>query len=66
MKINVREVARRTIKYLVLVLTVCYSGLSLKKKLTIEEIGHLGLIAGLCYCLLDILSPSLDIVKDKN
>jgi hypothetical protein len=66
--INYREVLRRLLKYIILVLI---SGSSIfiipKNKLTNREIIYISLIIGMVFCLLDIITPSIQIiVKDDE
>lgn len=66
--INYREVLRRLLKYIILVLI---SGSSIfiipKNKLTNKEIIYISLIIGIVFCLLDIITPSIQIiVKDDE
>jgi len=66
--INYREVLRRLLKYIILVLI---SGSSIfiipKNKLTNKEIIYISLIIGMVFCLLDIITPSIQIiVKDDE
>ena len=64
---NIREVLRRLIKYLVLVLIVAFSCFTLvKTKLTHFEIMLISLTAGMMYNILDLLSPSINLKIDKN
>ena len=66
--INYREILRRLLKYIILVLI---SGSSIfiipKNKLTNREIIYISLIIGMVFCLLDIITPSIQIiVKDDE
>ena len=64
---NIREILRRLIKYLILVLIVAFACFTLiKNKLTHLEISLISLISGMVYCILDIVSPSINLKIDKN
>lgn len=64
---NKREVARRLMKYILLVLIVAFACFKLiKTKLSNNEILLISLLAGSIYCLLDIVSPSINLKIDKN
>lgn len=65
--LNIREVIRRTFKYLVLVIIVGFSVHSIpQNKLVPKEILLIALIAGMTFCILDTLSPSIKIVVSKK
>ena len=61
--INYREVLRRLLKYIILVLI---SGSSIyvipKNKINSKEIIYISLIIGMVFCLLDIVTPSIQII----
>ena len=65
--LNIREVIRRTLKYLVLVIVLGFSIHSIpKNNLEPKEILFIVLIAGMTFCILDTLSPSIKIVVTKK
>jgi hypothetical protein len=69
--INSREVIRRLIKYLVLVLVVALSSFTILVKgnvmLGIErEIFIVSIIGGTTFALLDLMSPSIQLKIDKK
>lgn len=69
--INSREVIRRLIKYLVLVLVVALSSFIILVKgnvmLGIEkEIFIVSIISGATFALLDLMSPSIQLKIDKK
>lgn len=65
--VNIREVLRRLVKYLILGSVVYLSCMNIPKQtITNEEIFFIIIIVGLTYCLLDMFTPSIEIVKDKN
>ena len=65
--LNIREVIRRTLKYLVLVIVLGFSMHSIpKNSLDYKEILFIVLIAGMTFCILDTLSPSIKIVVTKK
>ena len=65
--INKREVCRRLIKYMVLTLTIAFACFKLiKTKLTNKEVLLICLLSGTTYCLLDVLSPSIQLKIDKQ
>lgn len=64
---NIREVIRRLVKYLVLVLAVAFVTFSLlKTKVTNFDVLLIALTGGFVYCLLDLVSPSISLKIDKN
>jgi len=64
---NIREVLRRLIKYLILVLIVAFACFTLvKNKLSHFEIMLIALTSGMVYNILDIVSPSINLKIDKN
>ena len=65
--LNIREVIRRTFKYLVLVIIVGFSVHSIpQNKPESKEILLIALIAGMTFSILDTLSPSIKIVVSKR
>ena len=65
--INVREVLRRLVKYLVLVLViafVCYKLLG--DKVSNFEVIIIALSGGFVYNLLDLVTPSINLKIDKT
>ena len=65
--LNIREVIRRTLKYLVLVIIVGFSVYSIpENKPDYKELLLITLIAGMTFCILDTLSPSIKIVVSKK
>jgi len=64
---NIREILRRLIKYLIMVLVVGFACFTLiKTKLTNYEIILISLTAGMVYNILDLLSPSINLKIDKT
>ena len=64
---NIREVLRRLVKYLILVLIVAFACFTLiKNKLNNYEIMLVSLTAGMVYNVLDLVSPSIQLKIDKN
>lgn len=65
--LNIREVIRRTLKYLVLVIIVGFSAYSIPNtKMENKELLLISLIAGMTFCIVDTLSPSIKIVVSKK
>ena len=65
--INSREVIRRLMKYLVLVITLgFYSFSNFKNKLNNKEILLTAMMAGALYCILDLISPSIQLKIDNK
>ena len=63
--INSREVIRRLMKYLVLVITLgFYSFSNFKNKLNNKEILLTAMMAGALYCILDLISPSIKLKSE--
>ena len=64
---NIREVMRRLIKYLIMVLVVGFACVTLvKTSMTNFEIILIALISGMIYNVLDLMSPSIDLKIDKT
>tara|TARA_B110001469_G_C9624105_1_gene311337 strand:+ start:739 stop:945 length:207 start_codon:yes stop_codon:yes gene_type:complete len=64
---NIREVMRRLIKYLIMVLVVAFACFTLvKTSMTNFEIILIALISGMIYNVLDLMSPSIDLKIDKT
>ena len=64
---NIREVLRRLIKYLILVLIVAFACYTLvKNKLNHFEILIISLTSGMVYNILDIVSPTVNLKIDKT
>jgi|TARA_B110000285_G_scaffold178961_1_gene201423 hypothetical protein len=64
---NIREILRRLIKYLILVLIVAFACFTLiKTKLSNYEIILISLTAGMVYNILDLVSPSIKLNINKN
>ena len=61
--INYREILRRLLKYIIIVLI---SGSSIyvipKNKINNRELIYITLIIGMVFCILDIVTPSIQIV----
>ena len=65
--INIREVIRRFIKYLVLVFVTAFAAYSVPiKKLEIMEVAWIAVIAGIMFTILDITTPAIKIYVEKN
>ena len=65
--INIREVIRRLIKYLVLVLVIAFAAYSVpQKKLEMMEVAWIAIISGIMFSILDITTPSIKIHVQKN
>ena len=64
---NIREVLRRLIKYLILVLIVAFACYTLvKNKLNHFEILIISLTSGMVYNILDIVSPTINLKIDST
>ena len=64
---NIREIIRRLVKYLVLVLVVAFVTFSLlKTRATNFEVVLIALTGGFVFNLLDLVSPSISLKIDKN
>ena len=65
--LNFREFLRRLLKYIVLVLI---SGSSIyiipKNKINNKEIVYISLIIGMVFCILDIVTPSIQIIVNND
>ena len=57
--LNYREILRRLVKYIIIVLSVFLSSKSIIQNLKNNEIIFVSLLVGLTYCLLDIMMPSI-------
>ena len=65
--INIREVIRRFIKYLVLVFVTGFAAYMVpQKKLEMMEVVWIAIIAGIIFTILDITTPSIKIHVQKN
>jgi len=65
--INIREVIRRLIKYLVLVLVVAFASYSIpQNKLQTQEVLWIAIIAGIMFSILDSVTPSIKIHIEKK
>jgi hypothetical protein len=64
---NIREVMRRLIKYLIMVLVVAFACFTLvKTSITNFEIVLIALVSGMVYNVLDLMSPSIHLKIDKT
>ena len=65
--INYREILRRLLKYIVLVLIAgsCIYIIP-NNKIKNNEIIYISLIIGMVFCLLDIVTPSIQIIVNKD
>ena len=65
--LNYREILRRLLKYIAIVLI---SGSSIfiipKNKINNNEIIYISLIIGMTFCLLDIITPSIQIIVNSE
>ena len=65
--LNYREFLRRLLKYIVLVLI---SGSSIyiipTNKINNKEVLYISLIIGMVFCILDIITPSIQIIVNNN
>ena len=65
--LNYREILRRLLKYIVLVLI---SGSSIyiipKIKINNNDIVYISLIIGMVFCILDIVTPSIQIIVNNK
>jgi hypothetical protein len=65
--VNIREVLRRLVKYLVEGLVVGFAAFALpKNKLPVEEIFWIALIAGMTFSILDMFTPSIAITARQG
>ena len=65
--LNIREVIRRLIKYLILVIIVGFTAYSVpQKKLEYIEVLWIALIAGMVFSILDTITPSIKIHVEKK
>ena len=65
--INIREVIRRLIKYLVLVLVVAFAAVSVpKNRIDNMEVLWIAVIAGIMFSILDSVTPSIKINIEKK
>ena len=67
MKLNIREILRRLLKYVILVLVVAVTLYNIpEQKVTHSEIIWICLLTGLTFCILDIVTPSIYLSINKN
>lgn len=65
--INFREVLRRFLKYLILALVSLVSIYSIpEKKPNMIELIKISVIIGITYCVIDIVTPSIQIIVNKD
>ncbi len=65
--INIREVIRRLIKYLVLVFVTGFAAYAVpKRKIEMMEVAWIAIISGIMFTILDITTPSIKIHVQKN
>ena len=65
--INLREILRRLLKYLILVISVCFFTFTeLKNKVNAKQICSIGIIAGTTYCILDLMSPTINLTVNET
>jgi hypothetical protein len=65
--INFREIIRRFLKYLILVLVLGFSIYTIpKNKIGNSELMMIVLITGMTFCILDIVTPSIQIIVNKD
>ena len=65
--INLREIIRRLLKYLILVLILGFSIQNIPiQKITYSETLYIMVITGMTFCLLDIVTPSILITVNKE
>lgn len=65
--INIREVIRRLLKYIVMVVIVGFTLYKIQEnKPTNIEVLWISLIAGMVFCVLDSVSPSIKIHVEKT
>jgi hypothetical protein len=65
--INFREIIRRLLKYLILVLVLGFSIYTIpKNKISNSELLWVILIVGMTFCILDIVTPSIQIIVNKD
>lgn len=61
--INYREVLRRLLKYIVIILITCSLIYIIpKNKINNMEIVYISLVIGMVFCVLDIITPSIQII----
>ena len=65
--INIREIIRRFLKYLILVLILGFSVQNIpSQKPNLVETFYIVVIAGMTFCILDIVTPSIQITVNKE
>ena len=65
--INIREIIRRFLKYLILVLIMGFSVQNIpSQKPSLHETLYIVVIAGMTFCILDIVTPSIQITVNKE
>ena len=66
--INIREIIRRFLKYLILVLIMAFSvqNIPSQKLSNLQETLYIVVIAGMTFCILDIVTPSIQITVNKE
>jgi hypothetical protein len=65
--INIREIIRRLIKYIILVLVIGFACYSIpKNKIENMEIFWIMLVSGMMYNILDLITPSINLKILRN
>jgi hypothetical protein len=64
---NIKEVLRRLAKYIILILCIGFIIKSLSNnRLYNKDIFIICMLSGLTYCILDMISPSINLVINKE
>lgn len=65
--LNYREILRRLLKYIAIVLIAGSSIFIIpKNKINNNEIIYISLLIGMTFCLLDIITPSIQIIVNNE
>jgi hypothetical protein len=65
--INIREIIRRFLKYFILVLILGFSIQTIpNNKISLLETFYILVITGMTFCILDIVTPSIQIIVNKE
>lgn len=65
--LNIREIIRRLLKYIILVIVVGLSAYIIpEKKIVTMDIVWIALISGMIFSILDTLTPSIKIYVEKK
>ena len=63
--INIREIIRRFMKYLIMVLVVGFTSYNVCPHIEVNQIVWIAVLSGIMFCILDIVTPSINLTKNE-